>query len=358
MAPLFEVQGDEQQERGSDVLWRDRMDPLARWRVALTIVFLFPAIEPSTFLWVSFPGRDHGPWSVGRSPVPLPGHHAFLRAGSTVGHSGGSHFPGPLSTYPVNPSSGVQIERSKRRNPWTSGLRLPPVPSGAAGPQPRIVLTRRRGVTQPVSWSPFGGVRIIPKLLHQVWIGPWPAPLSWTETWREMNPGLMYQLWDEEGIEAFGLRNSEVYRRFMGAGLYDGAADVARAEILHRHGGVYADADSVALRPLTGAPFMQAGFFAQHEPSELRADLITNAFMGAVPEHPVLTHYVEVLSQVQTLRPMWRVSGPRRLDGRARRAHGPGRDDPPRVDILHGLAHRSCGAWRRVLRAALLVNDC
>lgn len=150
----------------------------------------------------------------------------------------------------------------------------------------------------------------IPKVLHQVWIGPRPAPLAWMKTWREVNPDFSHRLWDADAIEAFGLRNRDVYLRFLAERLYDGAADVARAEILHRHGGVYADADSVALRPIGDAAFMQAGFFAQYELNESYPGLITNAFMGAVPGHDVLERYVEVLAQISELLPMWRVSGP------------------------------------------------
>jgi mannosyltransferase OCH1-like enzyme len=151
---------------------------------------------------------------------------------------------------------------------------------------------------------------VIPRSIHQVWIGPRPAPLQWTRSWAQVNPDFTYRLWDDDAIEEFGLVNHVVYQRFMRAQIYDGAADVARAEILHRHGGVYVDADSIALRPLEGAPFMEAGFFAQREPSDLREDLITNAFMGAIPAHPVLDRYIDVLSRVRELRPMWRVSGP------------------------------------------------
>ncbi len=143
-------------------------------------------------------------------------------------------------------------------------------------------------------------------------VGPRPAPLRWTETWREKNPDFKYRLWDEEAIDGLGLRNHDAYRRFLLARLYDGAADVARAEILHRYGGVYADADSVALRPLGDAPFMEAGFFAQREPTDKHAELITNAFMGAVPQHPVLARYMDLLSHVRTLRP-FRASGPAAL---------------------------------------------
>jgi mannosyltransferase OCH1-like enzyme len=129
-------------------------------------------------------------------------------------------------------------------------------------------------------------------------------------TWRKINPDFVYRLWNDDAIESFGLRNQDVFHRFLAEELYDGAADVARVEILHEHGGVYVDADSMALRPIGDASFMEVGFFAQREPNDTYPGLITNAFMGAVPHHPVLARYIEVLSQIGPLRPMWRVSGP------------------------------------------------
>jgi mannosyltransferase OCH1-like enzyme len=151
---------------------------------------------------------------------------------------------------------------------------------------------------------------MIPKLLHQIWLGPRPAPLVWTETWRDANPDFTYRLWGEDALDELGLRNDDVYRRYLTEGLYDGAADVARIEILHRFGGVYADADSVALRPLGDAPFMDSGFFAALEPNDDHPGLITNAFMGAIRGHDVLSRYVDLVSRVETLRPMWRSTGP------------------------------------------------
>lgn len=151
---------------------------------------------------------------------------------------------------------------------------------------------------------------MIPNRLHQIWLGPRPAPIAWVETWHHLNPDFEHRLWDGPAIDGLGLENERLFRRYLAAGIYDGAADVARVEILHRSGGVYADADSVALRPLREAPFLEAGFFAQYEASQRRAHLITNAFMGATAGHSVLRRYIDRLSRVRELRPMWRLTGP------------------------------------------------
>ena len=155
----------------------------------------------------------------------------------------------------------------------------------------------------------------IPALLHQIWVGPRPAPMPWIETWREINPEFEHRLWTEKDVDDLRLAHVRLYRDFMEAGLYDGAADVARVEILHRFGGVYADADSIALRPLVEALFMRAEFFAPREPVDIgdplsHGELISNAFMGSVPGHPVLTDYLHRLSGVRARRPMWCTTGP------------------------------------------------
>jgi inositol phosphorylceramide mannosyltransferase catalytic subunit len=167
--------------------------------------------------------------------------------------------------------------------------------------------------------------RSIPRRLHQFWIGPSPAPTRWMQTWRDAHPDWEYTLWDERAVRRMRLRNARLYRRLCDIGRYDGASDVARAEILLRHGGVYVDADSECLRPLDGAPFLEAGFFAVQDPlpeagmavvRELLGDvdhLLAGGFMGGEPGHPILRRYVDALSRVlsesEQLTPTWITTG-------------------------------------------------
>jgi len=105
----------------------------------------------------------------------------------------------------------------------------------------------------------------IPKRLHQIWLGPRPAPREWMNTWRDQNPGFDYGEWNDSDVSALGLLNRTVYERYMSERIFDGAADVARVEILYRFGGIYVDADSVAVRPIDDE-LLEAGFFAVREP--------------------------------------------------------------------------------------------
>jgi mannosyltransferase OCH1-like enzyme len=152
---------------------------------------------------------------------------------------------------------------------------------------------------------------VIPRRIHQIWLGPRPAPLVWMESWQQLNPDLAYRIWGESEIGELGLRNRDVYRRSIEEGIFDGAADVARVEILNRFGGIYADADSVALRSLQDESFLDAEIFAVAEPDEDgRPGLISNAFIGATAEHPLLGRYMDAIASVTDLRPMWSHTGP------------------------------------------------
>ena len=160
------------------------------------------------------------------------------------------------------------------------------------------------------SGSAYDRPVMIPRRLHQIWLGPRPQPGVWMDTWRPLNPTFDVRVWDEASISALDLRNRSVYDRFLEEGIFDGAADVARVEVLQREGGIYVDADSIALSPLEDA-LLDAGFFAVREPDPGDGEApVGNACMGAVAGHPVHERYRAVISQVVTLRPMWRRTGP------------------------------------------------
>ena len=72
----------------------------------------------------------------------------------------------------------------------------------------------------------------------------------------------------------------------------EGVADVMRYEILFRHGGFYADCDSVSLRPLDDW-MLATPLFAVWESEKHAPGLVANGFIGAVPGHPVLAEMIE-----------------------------------------------------------------
>jgi hypothetical protein len=162
---------------------------------------------------------------------------------------------------------------------------------------------------------------MIPRRLHQFWIGPTPAPMEWMRTWERMHPDWEYTLWDERAVKRLRPENMKLFRRLCDIGRFDGASDVARAEILLRHGGIWVDADSECLRPLDGASFLDARFFVVEDPfvpaalpviKETLGDvdhLVAGGFMGSEPNHPILRRYVDSMSRLvregRPLTPTW-----------------------------------------------------
>ncbi len=92
--------------------------------------------------------------------------------------------------------------------------------------------------------------RRIPKVIHQLWIGPLPAPMEMIQTWIDKNPTWKHVLWDEQRIrEAYpkGFRNQ---RHIDEHETWNGKTDMMRYEILYDHGGFFLDADCVCINPL------------------------------------------------------------------------------------------------------------
>ena len=47
---------------------------------------------------------------------------------------------------------------------------------------------------------------MIPKIIHQLWIGTKPPPTKFMDTWRDKNPDFEYIRWNEEEISKRNLK--------------------------------------------------------------------------------------------------------------------------------------------------------
>jgi mannosyltransferase OCH1-like enzyme len=92
----------------------------------------------------------------------------------------------------------------------------------------------------------------IPKMIHQLWIGPNPAPWKWMKTWREKNPGWLYRLWTEKEIKETKWVNQHLIDYYWSKKIWHGVKDVCQYEILHNHGGCFFDADAECLDSING----------------------------------------------------------------------------------------------------------
>jgi hypothetical protein len=96
--------------------------------------------------------------------------------------------------------------------------------------------------------------KAVPKRIHQTWktaeIPHDVYPEPWQASWRELHPDWAYELWTDEDLLALAEAHYPTFVPLMREALGVIKADVGRLLVLHRHGGLYADLDYIALRPM------------------------------------------------------------------------------------------------------------
>jgi mannosyltransferase OCH1-like enzyme len=163
----------------------------------------------------------------------------------------------------------------------------------------------------------------IPRVIHHVWVGsPLPDHLAGhVASWRRHHPGWEHILWRDADLG--WLRHKDEFARASSTVPPDAVgqlrADIARYEILERHGGLYVDCDTEALRPVDDA---LAGVDAWAAAEDTH--WIGNTYLAAMPGHPVMAALVDGLAasirRQHGHRPN-RMTGPRYLTP-IWRAHG------------------------------------
>ena len=131
--------------------------------------------------------------------------------------------------------------------------------------------------------SPESG---IPKIVHFIWLGSEPRSelLETIGNVRSLNPDWEVRLWRDSDLDWLENRSW-----FDSSPTYAGRANIARYEIVLRHGGFYVDADFEFLKPMDELGIEFDGFVvAPHRPLDFN-----NAFFGAPVGHPFLVHLVE-----------------------------------------------------------------
>ena len=148
---------------------------------------------------------------------------------------------------------------------------------------------------------------MIPRVVHQLWIGPHPRPAAWMATWPRLNPGWRYELWDNARTAAFGFRNAG---QIAAIPAWSGKCDLMRYEILARHGGLFFDADEECLRPL-GDELRAHDSWACWENEHVRPGLLGCGALGAVPGCALMERCVEACARRDvTSGPAWQTVGP------------------------------------------------
>lgn len=135
----------------------------------------------------------------------------------------------------------------------------------------------------------------IPKILHQIWIGPKPPPIELMNTWKDKNPHLEYIFWNEQEIKQRNI-TFKCQKQISAIKEINGAADIIRWEILQNYGGIFVDADSICIEPFDDSFFQRTGF-STFENKNIRQDLIATGTMGFIPNHPLVNDIVESIEK-------------------------------------------------------------
>ena len=163
----------------------------------------------------------------------------------------------------------------------------------------------------------------IPKIIHQIWLGPNKRPDIWMNSWKinfiKRNPHYKYIFWGEKEIKDFKLENENI---FNSEPTYPGKSDIARYEILNKYGGIFIDADSLWIEKKNNnfdkilKNSRSSGMFAAEEPVNKWS--IANGVIGFYNNHPILNELILFIKNNYFLlkkkypqpKMVWRVTGP------------------------------------------------
>ncbi len=134
---------------------------------------------------------------------------------------------------------------------------------------------------------------MIPKIIHQIWIGPKEPPTKPMDTWKDLNPDFEYIWWNEEEFIKRDMK-FECQNRIDEMQEINGKADIIRWEILYKYGGVFLDADSICIEPVDDL-LMSQKCFAGYEHEKLRPGLIATGTMGFPPKHPLVKGCIDFM---------------------------------------------------------------
>jgi GT2 family glycosyltransferase len=154
---------------------------------------------------------------------------------------------------------------------------------------------------------------MIPKIIHQIWIGPLEMPINLMNTWKDKHPDFEYILWTETEIINRNLK-SLCQKQIHQIKEINGKADILRWEILYQYGGYFVDADSFCIEPFDSTFENNTGF-AGYENEQNRKGIVATGTMGFVKNHPLCRDIIKTISndslrELINCSPAWYSVGP------------------------------------------------
>jgi len=115
----------------------------------------------------------------------------------------------------------------------------------------------------------------IPKIIHQLWVGPLPPPLKWMDTWRKNHPLWEYRLWGNDEVFGSHWENQKHLDYFRKRKMWHGVSDICTYEILFYNGGFMVGADAVCLAPIDELYYNDYDAYGVYENEKVRPGLIS-----------------------------------------------------------------------------------
>lgn len=157
---------------------------------------------------------------------------------------------------------------------------------------------------------------MIPKIIHQIWIGDQSLKPKYMDMLKKMNPTWNYMFWSEKEIkDEFGeLRNQKHFDDYFNlkrdlakfgknvpvSRFRSGQANLIRYEVLEKFGGFYVDADAIPIQPFPDW-FCEFEFFSVYENEVKRGKLVANGFLASTKNHPIIQQMIENIAGMRSI---------------------------------------------------------
>ena len=153
----------------------------------------------------------------------------------------------------------------------------------------------------------------VPKIIHQLWIGEKPLPINALNSIKNMNSEFEYMFWCEKTIEEKLKIHPRYQRKIDEHEAIWGKADMYRYLILEQYGGVFVDADMVAIEPFDEFLLNKAFFCWEHETE--RKNLCATSLQAypknhIIPQTAIKWILDNQVNERKAKTPSWELVGP------------------------------------------------
>jgi len=148
-------------------------------------------------------------------------------------------------------------------------------------------------------YTPPGKMGELPMYLHQTWKSELMKQnyVDSFDNWSKLHPGWLHVLWTDEDNELLVRTWFPQYLdSYLWLPLIIQKTDFVRLMYLYRYGGIYADLDYVAYKPLPPYLPQLCGFMAVNSPFTLN-ECMQNSLMVSAPERPMVLSALELIHQ-------------------------------------------------------------